>query len=792
MTEQDKKKQNNDGNGQSDITHLDVTHSSNTATRRLSQKNTKTKKVSAKPHIEIPVKEPSTALGKWWFKLQQSPDRIKFGMCIVAMGVVYGDIGTSPLYTMQTFLNDQGGLQRITRFQVLGMLSLLFWSIFLVVTVKYVVIAMRISNKGEGGIFALYTMVKHYARWLIVPAMIGGAAFFADSVLTPAVSISSAVGGLRSIPQIRSSFSPAIILTITIVIIVLLFLIQSHGTVSLGRVFGTVIVTWFVFIAFMGIYNLSVAHEWILFEALNPIFGIHFLFSGANKAGIALMGTVFLATTGGEAIYSDMGHVGRGSIYATWPFINISLILCYFGQGAWILHAQSNSALYRISEINPFFQMMPGDILRIAAILISVAAGIIASQALITGAFSMVSEATTLNWMPHLQVRYPADTRGQLYIPTVNTLLCCATIITLLIFQTSEHLSSAYGLALTITMFMNTLLLGAYLWFAARKKVLSVIFEIVFLTLQALFLIASCAKFAHGGWFTMILTILYLIVMYSWYRGTKVERSQRRHFKPREFLPALDALRHDDSIPYYADNVAYLTSDTELRRLDTDVFYSIYADTKKRARAWWVISVEVTDDPFTREYSVENFGTDYLFRVRMRLGFKIDQNIPVYLRQIMNELIDSGMLSAQSMIHPIFDRKSKIGTIKYVLIRKELVPESKITATGITALRVKYAIRSVVGETSKWFGLTAYNPLVEIQPMFVARNTLKPLKRVNLRKTRQSITLQQVMAELQQEHSLNETSQEDSDVLDQTNEQAAYSTPAIPLIVDEENNKETE
>lgn len=686
-----------------------------------------------------------TALGRWWRKLQMSPDRIRFGMCIVAMGVVYGDIGTSPLYTIQTFVAGQGGIQHTSRFAVVGMLSLLFWSITLITTVKYVLIAMRIDNKGEGGIFALYALVRKYGKWLAIPAMVGGAAFLADSVLTPAMSISSAVEGLSSIPQLQDTFSEntGVPLIVTAIIIIVLFSIQFRGTEKIGRLFGSIIAAWFTFIALIGVYNLR--GDWSVFEALNPMLGIEYLFSGENKVGIALMGTVFLSITGAEALYSDMGHVGRGSIYATWPIINVALVLCYFGQGSWILRNRTNPTIQAIPNVNPFFQMMPTDLMRTIAVVLAVIAGIIASQALITGAYTMVSEATSLNWAPHLQVRYPSRTRGQLYIPVVNVALCAATLTVLLLFRTSEHIAAAYGLALTITMITTAILLGDYIWNGAKKKVAAVVFDVVFLTIQAMFLIASLAKFLKGGWFTMLLTLLILLVMASWDLGTKIERSQRRHLNPKEFLPALNALHSDSSVPYYADNVVYLTSDSEMRRLDTDIFYSIFGDQLKRARAWWSVSVQVTDDPYTREYSVENFGTNYLYRVRIRLGFKVSQNIATYLHQIMHELIASGELPAQPTIYPKLDNDQEIGTIQYVFIHKELLQEAKISATGIAALRMKYAIRHAVGSPAKWFGLAAYNPRIEYQPVFTQTVSVAPLKRIALRRTKHAATLQSVM-----------------------------------------------
>ena len=667
-------------------------------------------------------------IGRWWRRLQSGPDRVSLPMAIVALGVVYGDIGTSPLYTAQSFLSGQGGLANADREAVLGMLSLVFWSITLITTIKYVLIAMRVDNKGEGGIFALYSLIRKHAGWLAVPAMLGGAAFLADSVLTPAVSISSAVEGLRTIPLFEPLFEDNEMLTlmITVVIIVILFSVQSRGTESIGKVFGSVVLVWFSFLAIVGAVNLS--SDWSVFEALNPVYGIKFLFSPHNAAGIALMGTVFLSTTGAEALYSDMGHVGRGNIYFTWPFIKIALVLCYFGQGAWILNNQHNAELAKLDDINPFFQMMTPN-LRYFAVVLSVTAGIIASQALITGAFTMVSEATRLNWMPHLQVRYPARTRGQLYIPVVNIVLCVATLAVLALFKDSSHISAAYGLALTITMITTTVLLGYYLWLRGRR-IWAVVFTVVFLAIQILFFIASMAKFLHGGWFTILLTLAILGVMVTWNEGTKLERAQRRHMRPKDFLPTLDKLHGDFTIPYFSDNLIYLTSDSEMKRLDTDIFFSIFADHPKRARAWWAVSVETTDEPFTREYAVESFGTSYLFRVRIRLGFKVSQSIPAYLHQIMHDLEDAGELPRQKSVYPKVDADPGIGTIRYVLIHKALMPESKISSRGAMSLQVKYAIRHIAGSPVKWFGLAPYNPLVEVQPLFVSTRRPPRLKRI--------------------------------------------------------------
>ena len=667
-------------------------------------------------------------IGRWWSRLQSGPNRITPAMAIVALGVVYGDIGTSPLYTMQTFLNGQGGLAHADHEAVLGVLSLVFWSITLITTVKYVLIAMRIDNKGEGGIFALYSLIRKYGAWLAIPAMLGGAAFLADSVLTPAVSISSAVEGLETLPAFEKLFTEnkQLTLMITAAIILILFSAQSRGTERIGKVFGSVVLVWFSFLAVVGLANLS--QYWGVFAALNPVYGVKFLFSSHNAAGLAIMGTVFLSTTGAEALYSDMGHVGRGNIYFTWPFIKIALVLCYFGQGAWMLNHWDDSAYARTHGLNPFFEMMTPSV-RYVAVVLSVLAGVIASQALITGAFTMVSEATHLNWMPHLQVRYPARTRGQLYIPVVNVVLCVSTLLVLALFRDSEHISAAYGLALTITMITTTILLAVYIWHSGRR-IGAAVFTVLFLAIQFMFFFASMAKFLHGGWFTMLLTSAILLVMYTWNEGTKLERAQRRHMQPAECLPVLERLHDDDTIPYFADNIVYLTSDPEMKRIDTDIFFSIFADHPKRARAWWAVSVETADEPFTREYSVENFGTDYMFRVRIRLGFKVSQSIPAYIHQIMNDLSKSGDLPKQESRYPKLDADPNIGPIRYVLIHKALMPESKVSQRGAISLEIKYAIRRLAGSPVKWFGLAPYNPLIEIQPLFLATQRPPRLKRV--------------------------------------------------------------
>ena len=668
-------------------------------------------------------------IGRWWSRLQSGPDKITPAMAIVALGVVYGDIGTSPLYTMQTFLNGQGGLAHTDRAAVLGILSLVFWSITLITTVKYVFIAMRIDNNGEGGIFALYSLIRKYGAWLAIPAMLGGAAFLADSVLTPAVSISSAVEGLETLPLLEPIMSEnkELTLMITIVIIVCLFAVQSRGTERIGRTFGTVVMIWFSFLAVVGLVNLS--SDWSVLEALNPVYGVEFLFSHHNAAGLAVMGTVFLSTTGAEALYSDMGHVGRGNIYATWPFVKCCLLLSYMGQGAWLMNNAANPELMGIADLNPFYQMLaPG--LRPFAVGLSTVAAIIASQALITGAFSLVSEASRLDLMPHMQVFYPAETKGQLYIPMVNNVMLVGCVIVVLLFQNSAHMEAAYGLAITLTMMCTTLLLFFYLHEERKLKVAPWIFAAFFLLLEGFFFVSSLTKFFHGGYFTILMAALIMGIMVCWYNGTAVEQRQFTLLPLRSYLPQLKRLRDDDRYERLSDNIVYLTKDTHTDYIDRDIVYSILDKHPKRARAWWFVNVETMDEPHTFAYSVETFGTDYVFRVHLYLGYKINQRVNAYLRQVVQDLAATGELPAQTHDYSVYKDPGNIGTFKFVLIRKLLAPESDVEPSERTAITLKYIIRRAAGTPARWYGLENSNVSFEYVPLFTKFKAVNKMQRL--------------------------------------------------------------
>lgn len=597
--------------------------------------------------------------------------RVSFGMFLVTIGIVYGDIGTSPLYVMKSILKGNGGIAHVNENFILGALSFIIWTITLLTTVKYVLIAMRADNNGEGGIFSLYALVKKVAPWLIFPAMIGGAALLADGVLTPAVTVTTAVEGLRSIPAMNRFLGSgqARVVLITLVIISTLFAVQWAGTSKIGKAFGPVMLVWFSFLGIMGL--LHVFDRPGVLRAFNPVYAARILVSPYNKAGFMILGSVFLATTGAEALYSDMGHVGRGNIYASWPFVKACLILNYLGQGAWILTHTASGTLAAIPDMNPFFQMLP--------------------------------EA----------LRAPAVALG-----AVNTVLYLGCAAVVLYFRTSARMEAAYGLAITVTMLMTTLLLAVYLWNIRKKQALAVGIALVFGAIEAVFFLSSLSKFALGGYVAVLMALVLFLIMVVWRRGTQLEQEYATRLPVGDYLPNLDTLHKDTSLPPLADNLVFLDKAGDMDTIDRDILYSILDKDPKRAAAYWFISMNVTDEPDTRRYSVETYGTDYIFRVRLDLGFKCHQRVNVYLRQIVRDPIESGELPPQERKYSIYG-KSDVGSFKFVFLHKAVPSKSELSFLDELVLNTKYAIRRVAGSKVRWYGLDTSSLVVETVPFIV-------------------------------------------------------------------------
>ncbi len=654
---------------------------------------------------------------------------VSAGAALITLGVVYGDIGTSPMYVMKSIIEGNGGLGQLSDELILGTLSLVIWTVTLLTTVKYVMVAMQADNHGEGGIFSLYSLVKNHGKWLIIPAMVGGAALLADGVLTPAVTVTTAIEGLRSIPSMHLVLGEGQnkIVMITLVIIACLFLVQRAGTSSIGRAFGPVMCLWFLFLAAAGVGN--IVNDMSVFRALNPVYAVRILTSPSNHAGIMILGGVFLATTGAEALYSDMGHVGKGNIYASWPFVKVCLILNYLGQGAWLIGNKTEPSLGLIPDMNPFFQMLPMEV-RPFAVFLGAAAAIIASQALITGSFTLVSEASRLDLMPHMQIFYPSQTKGQIYIPLVNAVIWIGCTVVVLLFRTSAHMEAAYGLAITLTMLMTTLLLFVYLRKVKGQRYLPVVFLTFFGGLESTFFVSSLNKFSRGGYVALIMAFLLLGVMIVWHVGTAIEESQSVRLPLDRYLQKLGELRKDDTQEFLADNLVYVTKDSRKETLDRDILYSVFDKKPKRANAYWFVNITVTDEPYTTEYTVDSMGTDYVFRVQLRLGFKVDQRINVYLRQITCDLVAKGELPPQKRRYSIYE-PSVIGTFRFCMLRKVLVPESDIPSYKRGAISLKYALRHFAGSPARWYGLENSALIIEYVPLFVKMKSVHPLVRVS-------------------------------------------------------------
>lgn len=655
--------------------------------------------------------------------------KISFGMFLVTIGIVYGDIGTSPMYVMKSIVAGNGGLGHVDEAFIIGSLSLVIWTITLLTTVKHVLIALRADNHGEGGIFALYSLVKNCGKWLIIPTMIGGCTMLADGVLTPAVTVTAAVEGLRSISIMDKLLGSGqvVVIVITLTIISALFLIQKNGTSHIGRLFGPIMMIWFLFLGITG--TMLFAGDLSILRAFNPVYAVKVLFSPGNKAGLMILGSVFLCTTGAEALYTDMGHVGKKNIIISWPLVKLCLILNYMGQCSWVIRSSGDSALAAIEDINPFYMMLPPG-LRPAAIILSAIAAIIASQALISGSYTLVHEAASLDLMPHLNVQFPSDTKGQIYIPVINKLLWALCVIVVLYFRSGSRIENAYGLAITISMLMMTVLFTVYIGVLHKRRIGAVLFALVFGAIEGVFFVSSLGKFTIGGYVAIILSLLILHIMISWYRGTKIEHMQNIKLRLPDYANDIKALKEDLDVPLCSNNLVYLSKGEGFEMVDRDILYSILNRDPKRADAYWFISVNTTDQPYQREYEVETFGTDFLFRVNFNLGFKVRQSVNVYLYQLVKELLASGELPPQNRKHSIYG-PSPIGTFKFCMIRKMMPLEGDLSSFDSMLIHTKYYIRRIAGNPLRWFGLETSNVIVESVPLFLPKRQEESLTRVN-------------------------------------------------------------
>ncbi len=624
--------------------------------------------------------------------------KVTIGTLLMTLGIVYGDIGTSPLYTMKAIIGENN---LISSNAIFGGVSLIFWTLTLQTTIKYVMITLNADNNGEGGIFSLYAIVRKMGRWLKIPAMIGGAALLADGIITPPITVTTAIEGLQSITVIPRYE----ILWIVIIIITVLFLFQRLGTEIVGKAFGPFMFIWFCMLAILGIVPILSFPKILL--ALSPHYALIFLFT--NKLGIIVLGAVFLCTTGAEALYSDLGHCGRKNIYFTWCFVKIALILNYFGQGAALMHMQ-NTPLTG----NPFFMIIPSWFI-IPGLIITTCATVIASQSLISGSFTLVSEAVKLNFLPRMSVIYPSSLKGQLYIPGVNLFMWIGCISIVLHFQESAKMEAAYGLAITITMLMTTILLTQYLVMKHIHKAWIALLFTTYLAIEGTFLVANLFKFFHGGYITVLIAAIIVSVMYIWIKGYDIKTRFKKALKIKKFTEQLEKLKTDPDIPKFATNLVYLSEASRYDEVEDKVLYSILNKLPKRAENYWFVNIQVTDEPYTKEYSVNKISS-HIYKVTFFLGFKVNQKINIFLRTVITDLLHNKELDPGSNVYSAIG-DNPLGDFAFVIIREELSNQVELNIFDEYIMRTKLLIQRLTITPQKWFGLETSTVFTETIPM---------------------------------------------------------------------------
>ena len=638
--------------------------------------------------------------------------RITMMGLLVTLGIVFGDIGTSPLYVMKTIIRANPAYD--ANF-IIGAVSCIIWTLTLQTTLKYVVVALRADNHGEGGILALYALLHKY-RWkgLYVVAIIGAATLVADGIITPAITVTSAIEGL----EVINPSTP--VLPICIGIISILFLIQRFGTSVIGRSFGPIMFFWFLMLGVIGVMNIH--YDLDIFRAFNPYYAIHVLVAYPETS--LILGAVFLCTTGAEALYSDLGHCGRKNIRISWIYVKVMLILNYLGQGAWAISRIGND----MNGINPFYAIIPKDFL-VFAIVMATMAAVIASQALISGCYTIFSEAINLNFWPRLKIKHPTNFKGQIYIPLVNNFLFCFCVFTLLLFQTSDNMEAAYGLSITITMLMTTILLGVYLWHGTMTRIFAIPFLVVFAVIESCFLLANVTKFMRGGWFTILIASFFFVIMMVWYKAYKTRQRNLKLVKIKDFLPVIKDLKADTTIAKYASNLVFINWARKEDEVEDKLIYSILRKQPKRADHYWLIHLDMVDEPQTLEYTVDTLLEDTVFNIRIKIGFRVQPFVSQFLRQIINDMTERKEVSIASG-YPSLRKHGILGDFCFVVIHRIFYPASSVSAFEQFVMNLYALARHIAIPEQHWLGLDTSNVVVENVPLIINKNCQQKIVRI--------------------------------------------------------------
>jgi KUP system potassium uptake protein len=641
------------------------------------------------------------------------PDIKKLSLAgvLVTLGIVFGDLGTSPLYVMKAIV--RGGAE-FNELLVFGSLSCIFWTLTLQTTTKYVIIALSADNNGEGGILALFALIRRKSSWAAIITMVGAAALLADGVITPAITVTSSIEGLRLLnPEIP-------VVLIVLLIFAVLFFIQQFGTNTIGSSFGPMMVVWFLMLGTLGLSQL-ILHPSIL-RALNPIYAINFL--KEYPGGFILLGAIFLCTTGAEALYADLGHCGKKNIRVAWIFVKVTLLINYFGQGAWLMVNGAPEA-----GTNPFYAIMPKWFL-LPGILVATAASIIASQAIISGSFTIIKEAVSLNFWPKLRVLNPTSVRGQVYLPFVNWYMWFACSLVVIFFRASANMEAAYGLAITITEMMTTFLLTYYLYLKGLNHRLVLMVFIGFLTIEGSFLIANLYKLNDGGWFTLLLASLFFTIMYGWYFGRKLKNRYVTFTNLDKYIDLFKDLSKDKSVPKTATNLVYIIKANKIDQVESKVIFSIFRKQPKRADTYWFLHVDKADEPDRFDYQVKQLIPGVLIRVDFHIGFKVEPKVNLYFREVLEDLTASGEIKLESSFDSLRKHAMPADFI-YVLIDRVMPRDFKLSNQDNFTLTLHGLSRLFCISDVKALQLDSCNTIEEQVPITIDQPLGQRISRVD-------------------------------------------------------------
>lgn len=645
--------------------------------------------------------------------------RVTAAGLLVALGIIYGDIGTSPLYVMKSILGERP----ISELLVLGGISCVVWTLTIQTTIKYIFLTLRADNRGEGGIFSLYALVRRYAWWAFIPATIGASTMMADGIITPPISVSSAVEGLVNVRGLETLFEPGSTVTVSVVVVILsgIFIFQRFGTKVVGTAFGPVMGVWFSMLLVLGLVSV-IEHPDVL-RALSPHYAINLLTE--YPEGFWLLGGVFLCTTGAEALYSDLGHVGRKNIQSSWGFVKLALLMNYMGQGAWALH-ESGDAL---DGRNPFYALMP-DWFLLTGVIIATLATIIASQAVITGSFTLISEAISMNFWPRVKIKFPSDVRGQIYIPSINLMLWIGCVAIMLTFRQSSELEHIYGFFITLTMGMTTILMGIWLRYVRHWPwVLVVAILAVFATMEVSFLIANSVKVIHRLSFVLVVLGLFNLML-MWYKARKITNRYLDFRNLEDHAPVITELSKDKDVPKFATHLVYLTKANSPMEVERKILDSILRRRPKRADVYWFIHVNWTDEPYTMEYRVKELVHDKVIRVDFNLGFRVQPRINMLFKHVLQELVECHQFDFSSKYESL--RKHDFAAdIRYVLMERFLSVENELSVADDILLDTYFFIKRFALSDQTSFGLDHTDTVVEYVPMVLTEPTPVPLKRLD-------------------------------------------------------------